>query len=93
MVETTRLQEVSSLQLSSSSVKQTICPEMNGNTIAGREVEFAPPSIRFRKAVSASWCLFALVQNGLRGKKRTSGSLPAVLVVRLLSHQFYTHAR
>ena len=47
---------------------------------------------RFRK-VRASWCLFALVQNGLRGEKRTSGSLPAVLVVRHVSHQFYTHAR
>ena len=47
MVETTRLQEVSSLRLS---------------------------------------------QNGLRRKKRTSGSLPAVLVVRHVIHQFYTHA-
>ena len=46
MVETTRLQEVSSLRLSSSSVKQTSCPEMNANTIAGREVEFAPAGVQ-----------------------------------------------
>ena len=46
MVETTRLQEVSSLRLSSSSVKQTSCLEMNGNTIAGREVELAPPGVQ-----------------------------------------------
>ena len=46
MVETTILQEVSSLRLNSSSVKQTSCLEMNGNTIAGREVEFAPPGVQ-----------------------------------------------
>ena len=46
MVETTRLQEVSSLRLNSSSVKQTSCLEMNGNTTAGREVEFAPPGVQ-----------------------------------------------
>ena len=46
MVETIRLQEVSSLRLSSSSVEQTSCLEMNGNTIVGREVEFAPPGIQ-----------------------------------------------
>ena len=46
MVETTRLQEVSSLRLSSSSVKQTSCAEMNANTIAGREVEFARPGVQ-----------------------------------------------
>ena len=46
MVKTTRLQEVSSLGLSSSSVKQTRCLEMNGNTVAEREVEFAPPGVQ-----------------------------------------------
>ena len=46
VVGTTRLQEVSSLRLNSSSVKQTSCLEMNVNTTAGREVEFAPPGVQ-----------------------------------------------